>query len=49
MADSYLRINEKGYAKNAFQKASKLNFDSDIKRNSLFNLPPTFVNIHTLG
>jgi len=37
MADSYLRINEKGYAKNAFQKASKLNFDMDIKRNSLFN------------
>ena len=37
MADSYLKINEKGYAKNAFQKASKLSFDMDIKRNSLFN------------
>ena len=37
MADSYLKLNEKDYARNAFQKASKLSFDDDIKRNSLFN------------
>ena len=37
MADSYLKLDEKDYARNAFQKASKLDFDEEIKRNSLFN------------
>ena len=37
MADSYLKLEEKDYARNAFQKASKLSFDDEIKRNSLFN------------
>ena len=37
MADSYLKLKEKDYARNAFQKASKLSFDDEIKRNSLFN------------
>ena len=37
MADAYLRLNEKDYARNAFQEASKLDFDEEIKRNSLFN------------
>ena len=37
MADSYLNLDEKDYARNAFQEASKLNFDLDIRRNSLFN------------
>jgi tetratricopeptide (TPR) repeat protein len=37
MADSYLILEQKDYARNAFQKASKLNFDLDIRRNSLFN------------
>ena len=37
LADSYLKINEKDYARNAFQAASDLSFDEDIKRNSLFN------------
>ncbi len=37
LADSYLKIEEKDYARNAFQAASDLSFDEDIKRNSLFN------------
>ena len=37
MADAYLRLDEKDYARNAFQEASKLDFDEEIKRNSLFN------------
>jgi len=37
MADSYLKLDEKDYARNAFQKASKIDFDDEIKRNSLFN------------
>ena len=37
LADAYLKTNEKGYARNAFQAASDLSFDEDIKRNSLFN------------
>ena len=37
MADSYLKLDDKDYARNAFQKASKLTFDDEIKRNSLFN------------
>ena len=37
MADAYLKLDEKDYARNAFHEASKLEFDQDIKRNSLFN------------
>jgi tetratricopeptide (TPR) repeat protein len=37
MADAYLRLGEKDYARNAFEEASKLDYDLEIKRNSLFN------------
>ena len=37
MAESYLKIEEKDYASNAFRAASKLNFNPDISENSLFN------------
>ena len=37
MADAYLKSDEKEYALNAFQEASKLDFDLEIKQNSLFN------------
>ena len=37
MADAYLKLEQKDYARNAFQEASKLDFDIEIKRNSLFN------------
>ena len=37
MADAYLKLGEKDYARNAFEEASKLDFDQEIKRNSLFN------------
>ena len=37
MADAFLNIDEKDYARNAFQEASNLDFDQEIKRNSLFN------------
>jgi len=37
MADAYMKSGEKEYAMNAFQEASKLDFDPDIKQNSLFN------------
>lgn len=37
MADAYLKLNKKDYALNAFRDASKLDFDSEIKENALFN------------
>ena len=37
MADCYLKLEEKDYARNAFQAASKLDFEQEIKQNSLFN------------
>jgi tetratricopeptide (TPR) repeat protein len=37
MADAFLKSDEKDYARNAFEEASKLDFDKEIKRNSLFN------------
>ncbi|MBG15108.1 MAG: hypothetical protein CL853_02020 [Crocinitomicaceae bacterium] len=37
MADCYLKLDEKDYARNAFQAASKLDFDPEIKQNALFN------------
>ena len=37
MADCYLKLEEKDYARNAFQAASKLDFEPEIKQNSLFN------------
>ena len=37
MADSYLVLEKKDYAKNAFKQASNLYFDVDISQNSLFN------------
>lgn len=37
MADCYLKLGEKDYARNAFQAASKLDFEPEIKQNSLFN------------
>lgn len=37
MADCYLKLEEKDYARNAFQAASKLDFDPEIKQNALFN------------
>ena len=37
MADAYLKLDEKDYARNAFRAASKLDFDDNIKENSLFN------------
>lgn len=37
LADAYLKLNEKDYALNAFRDASKLEFDSEIKENALFN------------
>lgn len=37
MADAFLKSDEKDYARNAFEEASKLDFDQEIKRNSLFN------------
>ena len=37
MAESYLKLAEKDYASNAFRAASKMEFDSEITENSLFN------------
>ena len=37
MAEAFLKMNQKDYARNAFEEASKLDFDQEIKRNSLFN------------
>tara|TARA_B100001939_G_C16945993_1_gene620373 strand:+ start:2716 stop:5943 length:3228 start_codon:yes stop_codon:yes gene_type:complete len=37
MADAYMKSGDKEYAMNAFQEASKLDFDPEIKQNSLFN------------
>lgn len=37
MADAYLKLKEKDFARNAFRAASKLDFDAAIKENSLFN------------
>ena len=37
MAESYLKLEEKDYASNAFRAASKLDFNPEITENSLFN------------
>lgn len=37
MADSYLQLKEKEKARNAFKAASELDFNEEIKRNSLYN------------
>ena len=37
MADAYLKVDEKDYARNAFRAASKMEFDDDITENALFN------------
>jgi len=37
MAESYLKLEEKDYASNAFRAASKLDFNSEITESSLFN------------
>lgn len=37
MADSYLKMDQKDYARNAFRAASKLEFDKSIQESSLFN------------
>jgi len=37
MAEIFLKLQQKDYARNAFEEASKLDFDQEIKRNSLFN------------
>ena len=37
MAEAFLKLDQKDYARNAFEEASKLDFDQEIKRNSLFN------------
>ncbi len=37
MADAYLKLDQKDYALNAFNAASNLDFDPEIKENSLFN------------
>lgn len=37
LADCYLKLDEKSLARDAFQKASRLNFDPVIQKNALFN------------
>jgi len=37
MADSYLQLDEKEKARNAFKAASNLEFNAEIKKNSLYN------------
>ena len=37
LADCFLKIGEKSEAKNAFEKASKMDADEDIKKSALFN------------
>lgn len=37
MGDSYLQTEEKDKARNAFKAASELDFDADVKKNSLYN------------
>jgi len=37
MAESYLKLDEKDYARNAFKAASNMEFDREITENSLFN------------
>ena len=37
LADSYLKLDEKDHAHNAFKAASELDFDEDLQKNSLFN------------
>lgn len=37
MADCYLRLDEKQYARNAFKAASDLDFDEEVKEDALYN------------
>jgi tetratricopeptide (TPR) repeat protein len=37
LADNYLKLGEKDHAHNAFKAASELDFDDEIKKNSLYN------------
>ena len=37
MADCYLKLDKKDYARTAFKVASELNFEPEIQKNSLFN------------
>ena len=37
LGDCYLKINQKKYAKNAFQEAAKMKFDKNIQEDALFN------------
>ena len=37
LGDCYLKINQKKYAKNAFQEAARMKFDKNIQEDALFN------------
>ena len=37
MADAYLKIDKKAYAKNAFQAAAKINLDPELQEDALYN------------